>query len=334
MKKQLATLGLIACLSIVGSMVAFAGTSRVKIFGQQATEDPYASLSRYTPGIPAIGYTVIVVGSDTISQDDIDVNGGSIVESAFNTDGGKIPAVCQPVPEGYMPEFFPNNNDFLKVRYQSQDGNDIDEVFNIYRLPSSMSADSMGFQEYAIYANGAGTQNPSTEKTASWANDSKGWWIQYSDGTYLTNGWYQSPESGLWYYMGSDGYMLTDTTTPDGYYVNADGVYITATQEKSSLEIWKEEFRTNWETAYKKASDEAAIATPNTLSPIKYTFSMDYTDEITGDMVRELCENCAVTITGSRYTHYWYNYSGKNGVATITAVNSVGPIPDSMKTVE
>ena len=32
--------------------------------------------------------------------------------------------------------------------------------------------------------------------------------------------------SSLWYYMGADGYMLTDTTTPDGYYVNADGVWV------------------------------------------------------------------------------------------------------------
>lgn len=72
------------------------------------------------------------------------------------------------------------------------------------------------------------TSNTNSENnhTGKWANDSKGWWIQNADGTYLTNAWYQSPESGLWYYMGANGYMLTNTTTPDGYTVNADGVWV------------------------------------------------------------------------------------------------------------
>lgn len=59
-----------------------------------------------------------------------------------------------------------------------------------------------------------------------WMHNEVGWWVQCSNGTYLTNQWYRSPESGLWYYMGADGYMLTNTVTPDGYTVNADGVWI------------------------------------------------------------------------------------------------------------
>ena len=31
---------------------------------------------------------------------------------------------------------------------------------------------------------------------------------------------------GNWYYLGPDGVMLTNTTTPDGYRVGADGVWI------------------------------------------------------------------------------------------------------------
>ena len=58
------------------------------------------------------------------------------------------------------------------------------------------------------------------------SEDNKGWWIENPDGSYLMNQWYQSPESGLWYYMGADGYMLTNTTTPDGCMVNADGVWV------------------------------------------------------------------------------------------------------------
>ncbi len=66
----------------------------------------------------------------------------------------------------------------------------------------------------------------SVQSVPTWKQDNKGWWIERPDGSYLVNEWYQSPESGLWYYMGADGYMLTNTTTPDGYFVNSDGVWV------------------------------------------------------------------------------------------------------------
>lgn len=59
-----------------------------------------------------------------------------------------------------------------------------------------------------------------------WKQDNKGWWLENPDGTYLKDVWYQSPESGLWYYMGGDGYMLTNTTTPDNLKVDANGVWV------------------------------------------------------------------------------------------------------------
>lgn len=58
----------------------------------------------------------------------------------------------------------------------------------------------------------------------TWISDAVGWRVQNTDGTYLMNQRYQS--NNLWYYMGADGYMLTNTTTPDGYQVNADGVRV------------------------------------------------------------------------------------------------------------
>ncbi len=64
------------------------------------------------------------------------------------------------------------------------------------------------------------------EVVPTWKQNDKGWWLENPDGSYLMNTWYQSPESGLWYYMGEDGYMLTNTTTPDGCTVNADGVWV------------------------------------------------------------------------------------------------------------
>lgn len=66
----------------------------------------------------------------------------------------------------------------------------------------------------------------SNNGTQQWASNDKGWWVVNPDGSYLTNTWYQSGASGKWYYMGSNGYMLVNTTTPDGYAVGEDGAWV------------------------------------------------------------------------------------------------------------
>lgn len=77
-----------------------------------------------------------------------------------------------------------------------------------------------------------------------WCLDTKGWWYQYSGGSYPVNSWQQI--DGKWYCFGQDGYircgwidwngrwyytdasgaMLVNTRTPDGYYVGGDGAWI------------------------------------------------------------------------------------------------------------
>lgn len=72
--------------------------------------------------------------------------------------------------------------------------------------------------------NTASAQPQTTGASPMWKQNAKGWWLENADGTYLTNQWYLY--NGQWYYMGADGYMLVNTTTPDGYWVNADGVWV------------------------------------------------------------------------------------------------------------
>lgn len=74
-----------------------------------------------------------------------------------------------------------------------------------------------------------------------WQQSSIGWWYQEDDGSYPVNTWKEL--DGKWYYfnqdgymvsnawvgnyyLGSDGVMLTNTTTPDGYNVGPDGAWI------------------------------------------------------------------------------------------------------------
>lgn len=77
-----------------------------------------------------------------------------------------------------------------------------------------------------------------TSFAAGWRQNKTGWWYQKNDGDCvkmewrnIDGKWYYFDLSGYmvhdqWvgdYYVGSDGSMLTNTTTPDGYQVDASG---------------------------------------------------------------------------------------------------------------
>lgn len=98
------------------------------------------------------------------------------------------------------------------------------------------------------YTNVSGSSTsatPTSSVSAGWIQDNVGWWYRFSDGSYPTNGWLQI--NGIWYCFDSVGYMrtgwiqagsawyycdtnsgamLVNTRTPDGYYVDANGVWI------------------------------------------------------------------------------------------------------------
>ena len=57
-----------------------------------------------------------------------------------------------------------------------------------------------------------------------WQQNSTGWWYQNDDNSYPRNSWQWI--NGKSYYFDSNGYMLANTTTPDGYNVDANGAWI------------------------------------------------------------------------------------------------------------
>lgn len=60
---------------------------------------------------------------------------------------------------------------------------------------------------------------------AGWEHNEIGTWYKNEEGTYKT-GWHQDYD-GQWYYLDDNtGYMLSETTTPDGYYVNNTGAWV------------------------------------------------------------------------------------------------------------
>lgn len=60
-----------------------------------------------------------------------------------------------------------------------------------------------------------------------WTQDTAGWRYQNDDGSCFNDGWHWIDDDGdgssEHYYFGADGYILTNTTTPDGSKVNQDG---------------------------------------------------------------------------------------------------------------
>ena len=57
-----------------------------------------------------------------------------------------------------------------------------------------------------------------------WKQNETGWQYQNDDGSYAANGWQEI--SGKQYYFDANGYMLHDTTTPDGQQVGNDGALV------------------------------------------------------------------------------------------------------------
>ncbi|MFR1831787.1 MAG: hypothetical protein ACLSX5_01340 [Lachnospiraceae bacterium] len=69
-----------------------------------------------------------------------------------------------------------------------------------------------------------------TAWAGEWKSDANGWWWAEVDGSYPTNSWkwLDGNQDGTaeCYFFGENGYMLTNSKTPDGYTVNANGAWV------------------------------------------------------------------------------------------------------------
>ena len=110
---------------------------------------------------------------------------------------------------------------------------DTDGKWYYINIGTYMETDDITPDGYYVDANGVWDGNPSTVKNTTslgpgvadgWEPIDTGWKFKQEDGTYLTNSWKQDPD-GKWYYLNEDGWMLKDTTTPDGYYVDENGIW-------------------------------------------------------------------------------------------------------------
>ena len=79
-------------------------------------------------------------------------------------------------------------------------------------------------------ANSYNTTASASLSAATWRLDSVGWWYDNGNGTWPANGWHwiDGNHDGIseCYYFNESGYILTNTITPDFYFVNGDGAWV------------------------------------------------------------------------------------------------------------
>lgn len=73
---------------------------------------------------------------------------------------------------------------------------------------------------------------PFSSFAGEWKQENGGWKYQNDDGSFMKGSWQQINNS--WYYFDEGGYMLSDTTTPDGYEVNKSGEWIDSSETNIS----------------------------------------------------------------------------------------------------
>ena len=126
----------------------------------------------------------------------------------------------------------------LKNGYYAQNGwlqDPATQKYYYFNMAAIMEADTTTPDGYYVGADGAWDGNASTKNTTE---EKKSWtWrrqglgasryrleVQTGRWTYLTNSWRQD-SNGKWYYLNEDGWMLKNANTPDGYHVDANGVW-------------------------------------------------------------------------------------------------------------
>lgn len=180
-------------------------------------------------------YFAILVGGDSIAEYNVILNKGydyaytfnpsayprpwGTVPELKNVDGvWAIPENLPSLPEGTQPTLqivlLTNNNKLpTKERY-----------IDVVKLPGNVQRDSLPAEvrKYLINVDGSDAGAYTGTATSGWLTDENGLFrYRKPDGTYVSDGWLNIDDE--LYYMDSDGVMLSDTITPDGFYVNVSG---------------------------------------------------------------------------------------------------------------
>ncbi len=125
------------------------------------------------------------------------------------------------------------------------------------KIRAAAQNDNSNFSETITFLGGVGIAEGPTSPTvitSGWLQDHNGWWYKRIDGSYPVNqweqingGWYHFNETGYmqtgwfqdkdgkYYFLNDSGQMLTSCTTPDGFTLDSNGVWISGQSKNTSI---------------------------------------------------------------------------------------------------
>ena len=235
LKKHLLTVGLAVLLATTSSVPIFAETTSTTST-TTTMENCGAYLFEWRPIDCGNGnYFAILVGGNTLQESNVILNRGydyaytfdpmtyqrpwGTVPDLVNVDGKwGIPENWSSMPQDSQPVM----QIVLKTNYKTLSTDK--RYVNVVHLPSNIDSSTLPSEvrKYLINVDGSDAGAYTDTITPGWQDLEDGT-VKYMkpDGTYVSNGWLQLDDKK--YYMDENGVKLTDTITPDGYYVNING---------------------------------------------------------------------------------------------------------------
>lgn len=180
-------------------------------------------------------YFAILVGGNSIAEYNVILSKGYDYAYTFNPSQysrpwGEVPTLVNvdglwAIPENQplLPE---GTQSTLQIVLYTNNGKlpNKERYIDVVRLPSNVDSSSLPpeVKKYLINVDGSDAGAYDDTDAAGWVWQEDGRYkYRKPDGTFVSNGWLNVDDK--LYYMDPEGYMLSDTITPDGYYVNTSG---------------------------------------------------------------------------------------------------------------
>lgn len=166
-----------------------------------------------------------------------------------------------------------------------------------------------------------------TSYAGQWQQDLSGWRYQNDDGTYKV-GWHQDVD-GKWYYLNNEtGYMLANTTTPDGYVLKENGVWDERSDEKTES---NNGYDNKVEFEISKYSNPGGIRELGYSIPVSVYYNNEYDNIFTGKITVKRVEISQdgipyIVFSGDEKDIYILAVTSRYNYADGTYIDKVSPV--------
>ena len=234
-RKRLTAICLTAVICLSNVTVAF-GDTVANASNTTTMENCGAYLFEWRPVDCGNGhYFAILVGGNSIAERNVILQRGydyayTFYPQEYSRPWGEVPALVNVDGTWAIPENQPLLQEGIQPTLQivlvTNNGKlpDKERYIDVVRLPGNVDSKSLPpeVRKYLINVDGSDAGAYTGTNVTGWKLEADGRYrYQKPDGTYVSNGWLNVDDE--LYYMDAEGYMLADTITPDGVYVNAKG---------------------------------------------------------------------------------------------------------------